>query len=88
MRSFVAQHRAALPDVAVISVMGARGAPNAVAEIGELLGRSPLMSTAFTEEEVGNGSYANRLDAFGKAIRQAKEATLVLRPAMWSGAGG
>jgi hypothetical protein len=33
MRSFAARRRDHLPDVAVISVMGGRGAPNAVAEI-------------------------------------------------------
>lgn len=82
MRSFVSQYSLRLPDVAIISVMGSRGAPNAEAEIVELLGRSPLMSTAFTANEVNNWSFANRLDAFARAIRQAKEQTLVLRPAM------
>jgi hypothetical protein len=88
MRSFVAQNRHALPDVAVISVMGSRGAPNAEAEIAALLGRTPMLSTAFTAVEIGNGSYAGRLDAFGSAIRKAKEQTQALRPAMWSAAGG
>lgn len=87
MRTFVAQHRQALPDVAVISVMGSRGAPNAEAEIGELLGRSPLMSTSFTSDEVADGSFASRLEMFGKALRQAKDGTASLRPAMRAGAG-
>lgn len=88
MRSFVSQHRLNMPDVAVIGVMGSRGAPNAAAEIAQLLGRTPLISTAFTALEVSNGSFANRLDAFAKAVKQAKEKSLVLRPAVWSAQSG
>lgn len=82
MRSFVSQHREDMPDVAVIGVMGSQGAPHAVAEISELLGEAPLMSTSFTTHEVSNGSFAGRLDAFGRAIRQAKEEPQVLRSAI------
>jgi hypothetical protein len=84
MRSFVAQWRKQLPQVAVASVMGGQGAPNAVAEIGDLLGRSPLLSTAFTAREVEDGSCAGRSEAFGHAIRSATAAKQPVRPAVWS----
>ena len=69
MRSFVARRRDHLPEVAVVSVMGGRGAPNAVAEIGRIVGRAPILSTAFTKREVDNSSFATRLQAFGTAVR-------------------
>lgn len=84
MRSFVAQMRARLPDVAVISVMGNSGAPNAVAEIGHLLDRSPILSTAFTTREVQDGSCAGWLQAFGTAIQKAEDSQSAVRPATWS----
>lgn len=58
MRSFVADRRDDLQQIAVVSVMGGSGAPNAVAEIGHLLGRAPSLGTAFTTREVDDGSYA------------------------------
>lgn len=87
MRSFVAQQREQLPKVAVISAMGGRGAPNAVAEIGALLGRSPLLSTAFLQHEVEDGSCAGQLRAFGQAVEKALTAGEPLRPAVWSAQG-
>ena len=84
MRSFVAQMRDELPDVAVVSVMGNSGAPNAVAEIGQLLGHPPLLSTAFTAREVEDGSCAGWLQAFGTAVQKAEESPAVVRPAIWS----
>ncbi|MDE2401841.1 MAG: flavodoxin [Burkholderiales bacterium] len=84
IRTFVTSNRDQLRDVAVISVMGGSGAPNAVAEIGHLLGRSPLMSTAFTSHEVEDGSCAGRLQAFGQAVQTAEDSSLVMRPATWS----
>jgi flavodoxin len=80
MRSFVATRRDHLPDVAVVSVMGGQGAPNAAAEIARLTGRTPLLSTAFTASEVDNGSYASRLEAFGAAVNAAKDSKAVVRP--------
>ncbi|RZL96223.1 MAG: flavodoxin family protein [Variovorax sp.] len=79
MRSFVARRRDHLPDVAVISVMGGRGAPNAVAEISQLTGRPPILSTAFTMQEVDDGSFAERLQAFGTALRGARDSRPVVR---------
>jgi hypothetical protein len=84
MRSFVAQMRDELPDVAVVSVMGNSGAPNAVAEIGQLRNRVPLRNTAFTAREVQDGSCAGWLQAFGTAVQKAEESPAVVRPAIWS----
>jgi len=80
MRSFVARRREHLPDVAVVSVMGGSGAPNAVAEIGRILGRAPILSTAFTMREVDNGSFAARLQAFGTAVRGMEDSQAAVRP--------
>jgi hypothetical protein len=84
MRSFVDRKRDRLPDVALISVMGGRGAPNAVAEVGKLLGRAPMLTTAFTMREVDDGSYAARLQAFGTAVRSTEDSRAVVRPATLS----
>lgn len=84
MRSFVDQYRDRLSTVAVVSVMGGRGAPNAVAEIGHLLGRSPIFSTAFLAREVEDGSCAGRLRAFGEAVDKAAVCQDVLRPSTLS----
>jgi len=84
MRSFVRQYRDRLPAVAVVSAMGGRGAPNAVAEIGQLLGRSPILSTAFLAHEVEDGSCAARLRAFSEAVGKAVASTEVLRPSTLS----
>jgi hypothetical protein len=81
MRSFVDTRRDHLPDVAVISVMGGRGAPNAVAEIGRLIGRAPILDAAFTMREVDSGSFATRLEAFGAAVRRAEGPQSTVRPA-------
>ena len=79
MRSFVAAQRASLRDVAVISVMGESGAPKS-----RLIGRPPLMNAAFKTREVEDGNCAGRLQAFGKAVQEAKDSSLVVRPSTWS----
>ncbi len=84
MRSFVAAQRASLRDVAVISVMGGSGAPNAVAKVTRLIGRPPLTNAAFTSREVEDGSCAGRLQAFGRAVQEARDSSLVVRPSTWS----
>ncbi len=84
MRSFLDQKRDRLPNIAVVSVMGGRGAPNAVAEIGRLLGRSPTLATAFTMREVDDGSCATRLQAFGTAVRSSDDSQPGVRPATLS----
>ena len=84
MRSFVAAQCASLRDVAVISVMGESGAPNAVAEVTRLIGRPPLLNAGFKSREVEDGSCAGRLNAFGKAVQEARDSSLVVRPSAWS----
>lgn len=79
MRSFVATERARLPDVAVVSVMGGHGGPNAAAEIADILGRAPIMATTVTAREVDDGSCAARLQAFGTAVQDAKDSNAVVR---------
>jgi hypothetical protein len=84
MRSFVAARHGELRNVAVISAMGNRGAPNAVAEISRLLGRSPILDTAFTTRQIEDGSCATLLQAFGTAVDAALGQQDVVRPAVWS----
>ncbi|HSV46512.1 MAG TPA: flavodoxin [Ramlibacter sp.] len=71
MRSFVARRRDHLPQVAVISVMGGAGAPNAVAEVGKLLGRESIQSAAFTMKEVEEGECRERLQSFAGELSDA-----------------
>jgi len=80
MRAFVARQHDRLPDVAVLSVMGGQGAPNAAAEIGRILGRAPILSSSVTMREVDDGSFAARLLAFGTAVRDAENSHAVVRP--------
>lgn len=82
MRSFLARHRTELRDVAVVSVMGGSGAPDAAAEVGRILGRTPLLDAAFTNREIEDGSCAARLQAFGSALRDAKAPAPAVRPVL------
>jgi hypothetical protein len=84
MRSFLARRRDRLPDVAVISVMGGKGAPAAVTEITHLIGRAPILSTSLSMHEVDDGSYADRLQAFGTAVGSAKDSHSAVRPSILS----
>jgi hypothetical protein len=84
MRSFVARYQRQLRGIAVVLVMGGKGAPNAVAEIGALANRSPLLSTAFTQREVDDGSCAPRLQAFAEALSKATSQAGSQRTAEWS----
>lgn len=84
MRTFVHDHAAGLRRVAVISVMGGRGATNAFAEIDQLLGRPPELSTSFTAHEVDDGSYSSGLEVFGRAVRDSTQKDESVRPAMLS----
>lgn len=79
MRSFVVAQRASLRDVAVISVMGESGAPKR-----RLIDLPPLMNAAFKTREVEDVSCAGRLQAIGKAVQEAKDSSLVVRPSTWS----
>lgn len=68
MRTFIASHREALRRVAVVSTMGSAGASNAVAEIGHVLGRAPILADAFTTREIEDGTGTARLIAFGDRL--------------------
>ena len=59
----------------MISVMGESGAPKS-----RPTGRPPLMNAAFKTREVEDGSCAGRLQAFGKAVQEAKDSSLVRSP--------
>ncbi len=84
MRSFVAQYREGLRTVAVMTSMGSRGAPNAVAEIADILGRSPVFAVAFTDREIQSGQCAPRLAGFAEAVDKAAGGGEPLRPATLS----
>jgi len=64
----------------VVSVMGGSGGPNAAAEIAQLTGRAPILSTTFTAREVEDGSCAARLQAFGTAVANSKDSREAARP--------
>ena len=76
MRSFVNTRGDHLPDVAVISVMGGAGAPNAVREIERRMGRPAILATAFTMQEVLQGAAGTRLAVYGDALKAAVAARL------------
>lgn len=80
MRSFVTSRLGQFRDVAVISVMGSRGGAGAVAEIGRLLGRAPILNISFTQREVEDGSYGARLQAFGGTVQMSEDRQEVVRP--------
>ena len=81
MRSFIANYADSLPDIAVISVMGANGAASAAAEAARLAERTPLLTAAFRTREIEDDSCAARLLAFGDALRDGRHASAPLRPA-------
>jgi hypothetical protein len=86
MRSFIADRAKSLPPAVVVSVMGGRGAPGALAEVSRLLRRAPTLDTAFTQREVEDGSSGARVEAFGKAVDEALgRSAVVLRPAFGAG---
>jgi flavodoxin len=80
MRSFVRDHATGLKRVAIISVMGGKGATNAFAEIEQILGYPPILSTSFTTREVDDGIYSSGLAAFGGAVRDYAKNEEPVRP--------
>ena len=84
MRSFVAMHKPALRNTALITVMGSRGAAVAAAEFTRLTGHDPMLQTAVTTREVDDGSFAARLQAFGTTFKAALEPSSPLRPTFLS----
>lgn len=55
-----------------------------MAEISRLIGRAPILDTAFTTREVDSGSFATRLQAFGTAVRSAEGTQSAVRPVVLS----
>ncbi|KWT73284.1 MULTISPECIES: flavodoxin family protein [unclassified Variovorax] len=72
MRSFVTRRRDHLPDLAVISVAGGTGQFAVAAEIADLVGETPIVSTTFTAREIDDGTCAGRLQFFGAALNSAE----------------
>jgi len=71
MRSFVARHRAALRNVALVSVMGGRGAPGAVAAVEGLLAHPALASMALVQADVRSGGFRRALREFAIGLEDA-----------------
>jgi hypothetical protein len=86
MRSFVTQSAATLPRSAIVSVMRGDGAPAALVEVSRLLQRAPILDAEFTQREVEDGRFGERLQAFCKGLEDAlARASVVLRPAFGTG---
>jgi hypothetical protein len=83
MRSFVAQHKDGTQRIAVLTTMGGRGGSNAVAEIGRIAGRDPVLSEVVTAQEVQDGSCAQAVQAFARAVERVEPGEPV-RPSVWS----
>ncbi len=71
MRAFVTEHRGELPSVVLVTAMGGRGAPNALAEVTDILGRPPALFLPLTTREVEDGSFVERLEGFRGDIAPA-----------------
>lgn len=83
MRSFVAKEKEHLPRIAVLTTMGGRGGSNAVAEIAGVAGRDPVLSEVVTAREVEDGSCAQAVATFAKAVETSGPGE-PLRPAVLS----
>jgi hypothetical protein len=68
MRSFIAGHARQLRRVAMVSTMGSSGAPNAEAEVTQLLGHAPVVATAVTARDLVDRSLVGRITGFGDEI--------------------
>ncbi|QEI05823.1 flavodoxin [Pigmentiphaga aceris] len=68
MRSFLAEHRVQLRQLAVVSVMGKRGAPNALAEITRLTNRRPVAELAIAKHELDEESVDRKLTPFATKL--------------------
>jgi hypothetical protein len=75
MRTFVSNPRPQAPKVALVSVMGGDSAPDALAEVTRRLGQAPAVFASFTRREVDDGSFAGHIDALGRSVEQARDAS-------------
>lgn len=67
------------------SVTGSNGIGfGAVAEIANLIGEAPILSTHFTVREVDDGTFAGRLEFFSAAVHDAEDSHAVARQAALS----
>jgi len=80
MRTFVTEHATTLREFAVVSVMGSKGAPNAVAEISRLLGRAPLLDAAFKRNELDDDGCVERIREFARTFDRVRAASPVAVP--------
>jgi hypothetical protein len=80
MRTFVAEQAAKLREFAVVSVMGSKGAANAVAEISRRIGRPPLLHAAFKRDELGDDGVVARIGVFARAVERAQAAAPPSQP--------
>ncbi|MBG9390047.1 flavodoxin family protein [Caenimonas aquaedulcis] len=83
MRSFARAYGSRLQRIALLTTMGGRGGSNAVAEIGRVAGRDPVLAEVVTAQEVQDGSCAQAVEAFAKAVERSAPGEPV-RPAVWS----
>jgi hypothetical protein len=85
MRTFVVEQAVKLREFAVVSVMGSKGAPNAVAEIARLIGRPPLLHAAFKRLELDDDGVVARIGVFARAVERAQAAAPTSSPtAAWT----
>ncbi|MET0543934.1 MAG: flavodoxin [Variovorax sp.] len=80
MRSFLADRRQRLPEVAVVSVMGGTGSPDAAEEVGRWIGRPVAWSTTVTAREVEDGRCAERMQALAAVLATLGESQEMARP--------
>lgn len=83
MRTFIEAQATRMRRVAVISVMDRHGSSCAAVEADRLLGYAPALSASFTTREVADGSYAPRLEAFGRAVRATRDIWPIERSDGW-----
>ena len=74
MARFLTDHKECLPDVSVLAVTNARvGNQSLQSDIDQLLDRSSFLSMAFTKRELDFANAANRILAFGNAIKAGQD---------------
>jgi len=71
LRSYVATHKARLPQVAFFCTQGGSGAEKVFRDLAELCGRSPLDTLVVNGREIEKRAYAQRLERFTAAIASA-----------------
>ena len=70
MRSFLAENAPKLPRFAVVTLMNAAGATNAVKEAEQLVGRRAISTLDLLSRDFKDGSATARLLQFGEAVDQ------------------